>query len=295
MRVGVLMLPTDPWPETRAEAQRIDALGYDHLWTYDHLSWRHYRERSWHASMVWLTGMAAATERIRIGTMVTSPNFRHPVTLAKEAMSLDHVSGGRLVLGVGAGGVGFDATVLGGDVLPPGPRTRRLAEFVETLDLLLRQPAASHRGEFYVVDDARMIPGCVQQPRLPIAVAAAGPRTLALTARFGDAWITYGDASGEHRTPAETEAIVRDQMAVLDDACAAAGRDPNEVERIYMIGNTDDRPTASVDAFVDFAGRYRAMGFTDVVYHHPRADDPVWDDPPEMVERIALEAMPQLR
>ncbi len=101
------MLPTDPWPETVARARRLEELGYDHLWTYDHLSWRRYRDRPWHATIPWLTGLASATASIRLGTMVASPNFRHPVTLAKDAMTLDHISAGRLTLGVGAGGIGL--------------------------------------------------------------------------------------------------------------------------------------------------------------------------------------------
>src|SRR6185437_15172338 len=109
------MLPTDPWPETVRRARHLEAMGYDHLWTYDHLSWRRYRERAWHAAMPWLTGVAAATTRVRVGPMVVSPTFRHPLPFAKEAMTLDHVSDGRLTLGLGAGGTGFDATVLGDD------------------------------------------------------------------------------------------------------------------------------------------------------------------------------------
>ena len=122
MRVGVVLLPTDPWPEARVRVELVEALGYDHLWTYDHLSWRHYRERPWFASIPWLTAAAAATSRIRIGPLVSSPNFRHPVNLAKETMTLDNISGGRVILGVGAGGPGFDSTVLGGELLPPRAR-----------------------------------------------------------------------------------------------------------------------------------------------------------------------------
>src|SRR5687767_3593981 len=105
------MLPTDPWPDTVARARHLDELGFDHLWTYDHLSWRRYRDRPWHATMPWLTGVAAATARIRVGTLVSSPNIRHPVMLAKDAMTIDHISNGRLTIGIGAGGPGFDATV----------------------------------------------------------------------------------------------------------------------------------------------------------------------------------------
>ena len=294
MRVGVLLLPTDPWPETVDRARRLEELGYDHLWTYDHLSWRRYRDRPWHAAVPWLTGVAAATARIRLGTMVASPNVRHPVTLAKEAMTLDHVSDGRFTLGIGAGGVGFDATVLGDEQPSPKERVDRLREFVEVVDGLLRNPTYSYRGERYVVDDARMIPGCVQHPRLPLAIAAGGRRTLSVAARYGDAWITYGDSSYRETSAGATERIVREQTAWLDDACASEGRDPSTVDRIYLIGNTDERPLTSVEAFADFAGRYGDLGFTDLVFHHPRPDDPVWTEPEEIVEEIAVQVLPGL-
>lgn len=288
MRVGVLVLPTDPWPDAVARVKDLEAMGYDHLWTYDHLSWRRYRDRAWHAAIPWLTGMACATTTIRLGTMVTSPNFRHPVTLAKEAMTLDHISDGRLTVGIGAGGTGFDATVLGQAPLSPRERAERLDEFVALLDRLLRNPAGTtHQGERYTVDEARMLPGCVQQPRVPIAVAAGKPKTLATVARFADAWITYGDTDYADDTPEAVEATVRSQTATLEEECEKAGRDLSAIERVYLIGNTVERPLRSVDAFVDFAGRYEALGFTDLVFHHPRPDDPVWNEPVEIVEQIA--------
>jgi alkanesulfonate monooxygenase SsuD/methylene tetrahydromethanopterin reductase-like flavin-dependent oxidoreductase (luciferase family) len=295
VRVGVLLLPTDPWPQTVDLARRLEAMGYDHLWTYDHLSWRRYRERAWHAAMPWLTGIAGVTTRIRVGTMVASPNFRHPLTLAKESMTLDHVSAGRVTLGLGVGGVGFDSTVLGGNAFSPHDAVRRFSEFVEVIDLALREPSVSYHGAFYSVHDARMIPGCVQKPRLPIAVAAGRPRTLDLVARFSDAWITYGDTSKRDLTPAGTERIVRAQVEQLSESCRTIGRDPGEMRRIYLIGNTEERPLASVGAFRDFVGRYAMLGFTDVVFHHPRSDDPFWNDPPEIVESIATEVLPGLR
>jgi alkanesulfonate monooxygenase SsuD/methylene tetrahydromethanopterin reductase-like flavin-dependent oxidoreductase (luciferase family) len=294
MRIGVLLLPTDPWPETVQLARRLEQLGYAHIWTYDHLSWRRYRDRAWHAAIPWLTGLAAETSTVRLATMVASPTFRHPVTLAKEAMTLDHISGGRFTLGVGAGRTGFDAEVFGGHAPTRSQRAARLADFVEAIDQLLRRPATSHYGAYYTINDARMLPGCVQQPRLPLAVAAAGPRTLAVAARHADAWITYGDATYQDITPGGTERIVRRQAEQLAEYCAAAGRDPSEIDRIYLIGNTAEKPLASVAAFNDFVGRYRALGFTDIVFHHPRSDDPVWTDDPSIVEAIATEVLPQL-
>ena len=270
---------------TVERSRTLEALGYDHLWTYDHLSWRRYRDRPWHAAIPWLTGVAGVTSRIRLGTMVASPNFRHPVTLAKDAMTLDHVSGGRVILGVGAGGTGFDATVLGPD---PGHRPARFAEFVEVLDGLLKHPAGySHQGRFYTVDDARTLPGA----RIPIAVAAAGPKALAVAARHADAWITYGEPDSSDLSPARIERAVRIQSERLAEACAAIGRNPAELRRVYLIGNTEERPLQSVAAFTDFAGRYAALGFTDLVFHDPRPDDPVWHDDPEVVAEIALSCL----
>jgi alkanesulfonate monooxygenase SsuD/methylene tetrahydromethanopterin reductase-like flavin-dependent oxidoreductase (luciferase family) len=294
MRIGVLLLPTDPWPETVARAARLEALGFDHLWTYDHLSWRRYRDRPWHATVPWLAGVAGATTTIRLGTMVASPNFRHPVTLAKDAMTLDHISGGRLTLGVGAGGLGFDATVLGGDLLSLAERRQRLAEFVALLDLLLRQPTTSFHGTYYTAEEARMLPGCLQRPRIPLALAAGDPATLRLVADTADAWITYGDSSHRDLTGPGTDAAVRRQLDLLVEACGRVGRDPATIERIYLSGNTEERPLASVAAFEDLVGRCAELGFTDVVFHHPRADDPVWNDPAEIVEAIASEVLPRV-
>jgi alkanesulfonate monooxygenase SsuD/methylene tetrahydromethanopterin reductase-like flavin-dependent oxidoreductase (luciferase family) len=287
VRLGALLMPTDPWPETVERVRRLEALGYDHLWVYDHLSWRRYRDRDWHATFPWLAALAALTERIRFGTMVANPNIRHPLTLAKDAMTIDHVSGGRLTLGIGAGGVGFDATVLGQAKLRPAERVDRLEEMVGVLNGLLRAELSDHDGQWYQFEGARLLPGCVQRPRLPLAIAAGGRRTLQLTARFGDAWITYGDTSYRETSERATDGVVRRQLDQLEAFCDRLGRDPATIDRIYLIGNTEARPLASREAFVDFAGRYRQLGFTDLVFHHPRPDDPVWNEPEAIVEEIA--------
>lgn len=280
-------MPTDPWPETVATARRIEAMGYDHLWVYDHLSWRRYRDRPWHATYPWLTGIAAVTERIRLGTMVSNPNIRHPVTLAKDAMTIDHISGGRLTIGLGAGGTGHDATVLGQSPLSPGERIERLEEFASCLDGLLRGDLRTHDGSWYTFDEARILPRCVQTPRVPLAIAATGPRGLGVAAASGDAWITYGDPSSGDATAAGTMRIVRRQIEMLTERCRRLGRDEIAIDRIYLIGNTDERPLAHIDAFEDFVGRYAEIGFTDIVFHHPRPDDPVWNESVEVVEQIA--------
>jgi alkanesulfonate monooxygenase SsuD/methylene tetrahydromethanopterin reductase-like flavin-dependent oxidoreductase (luciferase family) len=295
VRFGIVVLPTDPWATTRARARHIEALGYDHLWTYDHLSWRHYREEPWYASLIWLTGLAAATETIRIGPLVSSPNFRHPVNLAKEVMTLDHVSDGRVILGLGAGGPGFDSTVLGGELLPPAPRVSRLAEFVAVVDQLLREPRVSHAGEWYTVDEARMIPGCVQQPRVPIALAAGGPRTFALAARYADSWIIEAGSVGTPETPEALDGALAERHDALTRACEAIDRDPASIDRLYMHGWEHERPIASASAFADFAARMQALGFTDVVVTDPRPGDQQWNDPVEVIDEIATTVLPEFR
>src|SRR5450631_3088962 len=113
MRLGVVILPEHPWREAREIWRRAEELGFDHAWTYDHLAWRSLRDDPWFGAIPTLTAAACVTERIRLGPLVASPNFRHPVPFAKELMSLDDVSNGRLTLGIGAGSSSHDAAVLG--------------------------------------------------------------------------------------------------------------------------------------------------------------------------------------
>ncbi|MGZ4757706.1 MAG: LLM class flavin-dependent oxidoreductase, partial [Acidimicrobiales bacterium] len=141
MHVGVVILPNHRWPEARPIWQRAEALGAHTAWTYDHLTWRELRDGPWLSAFPLLTAAAGITSTMRLGTLVTSPNFRHPVTLAKDAMTLDDISGGRLTLGIGAGGTGWDAEALGQEPWPRAERTARFAEFVDHLDHLLSAPA----------------------------------------------------------------------------------------------------------------------------------------------------------
>lgn len=287
LRLGVILMPTDPWPETVSAAQRVEGLGYDHLWVYDHLSWRHYRDRTWWSTYAWLTGIAAATERIRLGPLVGNPNVRHPLLLAKDAMTIDHVSGGRFVLTVGAGGLGFDAEVLGQEPLGPGERIDRLTEHVEVLDGLLRGELEDHEGDWYRIVGARMLPGCVQRPRVPLGIAASGRRGLALVAERADLWVTIGAVTGGEQDLDDVRLALAEQTAMLEDRCSVVGRDPAGIDRLFAAGPALHRPLASLDAVDELLGICREAGVTDLVVHHPRADDPVWDDPPERLAEIA--------
>ncbi|MGW0897282.1 LLM class flavin-dependent oxidoreductase [Streptomyces goshikiensis] len=297
LRLSTVILPVRPWREGgRDQWVRAERLGFHTAYTYDHLSWRTFRDGPWFGALPTLTAAATATEQLRLGTLVTSPNFRHPVTLAKELISLDDISGGRVTLGIGAGGDGFDATALGQEAWTPRERADRFGEFVPLLDRLLTEGAVTEQGTFYSAEEARTIPGCVQEPRLPFAVAGNGPRGLKLAARYGQAWVTTGDPKVfENGTPEDSLEAIRGQLAKLDKACAEIGRDAAQMEKILLTGFTPERNTMleSVDAFVDFAGRHRELGFTEIAIHAPIPDSDFAADE-TVFEKIATEGLAQL-
>ncbi len=170
LRVGVVILPQFSWPEARARWASLEQRGFAHGWTYDHLSWRDLKDEPWFGTLPTLVAAATATTTLRLGTWVMSPNFRHPVTTAKDLMTIDDVAGGRLIAAIGAGGAGWDAGVLGHDTLTPRQRVDRLAEFVTLTDLLLRQPDTTWRGDWFQAVDAKMIPAG-SRSRIELVVA----------------------------------------------------------------------------------------------------------------------------
>jgi alkanesulfonate monooxygenase SsuD/methylene tetrahydromethanopterin reductase-like flavin-dependent oxidoreductase (luciferase family) len=280
VRVGVVLLPEHPWPRAKELWQRCEALGFDHAWTYDHLSWRSLRDDPWHSATATLAAAAVVTERMRLGTLVASPNFRHPVPTARELITLDDLSRGRFTFGIGAGGVGWDATTLGQEPWSTKERADRFEEFVVLSDLLLRQPVTTWRGEHYAAHEARNAPGCIQGPRLPFVIAAGGPRGMRITVEHGQGWVTIGtrDREGGAAPIEEGLATVRDQLARLDEACAAGGRDPATLDRMVLTGLNLDSGVGSVDQFEDTLGRWAELGVTDYVVHWPRPTPPYQGD-----------------
>jgi alkanesulfonate monooxygenase SsuD/methylene tetrahydromethanopterin reductase-like flavin-dependent oxidoreductase (luciferase family) len=278
VRFGVLILPDAPWRIARQRWQSAERMGFDHAWTYDHLTWRSLRDGPWFGAIPTLVAAADATSRIRLGTMVASPTFRHPVTFAKELMTLDDVSDGRVTAGIGAGGEGFDATALRNMAWPRRERSERFEEFVAMLDRLLTEQATSYQGRYYLANEARGIPGCRQRPRLPFAIAATGMRALRLAARYGQSWIA-----------SDSREVGREMVERLVEACAAEGRDPASIERLVLVGHRE-RPLASVEAFREVAGRYAEAGFTDLVVHWPRRREPFAGDV-AVLERIATDVL----
>ena len=285
MRVGVVLLPQARWHGPDGAAQRwrrVEQLGFDHAWTYDHLSWRSLVDEPWFATVPVLAAASLATTTIRLGTWVASPNFRHPVPFAKELMTLDDLSQGRFTLGIGAGGTGFDATVLRQELLSPAERIARLAEFTGLLDELLTHPVTTRHGVRYAAVDARMVPGCVQRPRVPFVVAANGPKGMAIAAEHGQGWATTGKTD-----PADGQdawwAGVRELSRRFDDVAAGC-----PLDRYLNLDSSAVYSLSSLEAYRDAVGRAGELGFTDVVVHYPRSEG-IYAGDVETLEAVAAE------
>ena len=139
MRIGLVVLPTDRWKDARRQWEWADGVGFATAWTYDHIRWGGMPDGPWLAAIPVLAAATAVTERIRLGTLVATPNFRHPVVLARDVIALDDLSDGRFDLGVGPGTEGPDAQALGQDPWPLAERMDRYGEFVQ-----LKPPFSLH-------------------------------------------------------------------------------------------------------------------------------------------------------
>ncbi|MWB97114.1 LLM class flavin-dependent oxidoreductase [Agromyces seonyuensis] len=294
MRHGLVILPQYDRPEVFRRWRAAEEFGFNHAWTYDHLAWRGLAGERWHATIPTLTAAALSTERIELGLFVTSPNFRHPVPFAKELGTVDDLAGGRLLLGVGSGGTGFDAFVLGQEELTPRQRHERYVEFVRGLDALLRfeEPGSggiSFAGDWFEAKDARMVGAPAREPRMPLLLAGNGPKSIRFAAEVGDGWVTTG---GEADEAEAWWAGVAALAARYADAWAATGR-AGEARSILSLDGVHGYSLASTAAYEDAVGRAAGLGFTDVVAHFPRESGLYAGDESVLEEVAAL--LPGLR
>ena len=272
--MGLVILPSDRWREARRQWEWADDVGFTTAWTYDHIRWGGMPVGPWHAAVPVLAAAAAVTHRVRLGTLVATPNFRHPVTLARDALSLDDVGDGRLDLGVGPGSEGPDATALGQQPWSVTERMDRFSEFLKILRAILDGKADARTtitGRYYASDDAPSTPGAFQAP-FPLTVAAGGRRGLGLAARYGQQWVTIGTAALP-RTPANILTAVRRQTALLDAACDEHGRDPSTLRRV-LLWTPVETVITSVGQFDELVAPYEDLGIDQFVLHHPKQTGP---------------------
>src|SRR5207237_7433962 len=225
-----------------------------------------------------LAGLAARTDKIRVGILVTSNTVRCPQVVAKMSVNVAHMSNGRLEIGRGAGWYEPEHTMFG----IPFPETKELVsrfkEAVQVVDLMTREDTSSFDGEYYQLRDARSRPASVQKPRPPLVLGAFGPRMLKIVARYADTWNAFGQ-------PEE----MRERNQMLDDYCREIGRDPDTLDRslYYWVPTSDEDPWVSKDAFYSVIEPYVEAGGNQFIFDQPR------DDRMEMLEWAAAEALPR--
>ena len=216
------------WPELLDMTRAIEDLGYDSVWLGEHLLYR-FADRPargpWEAWTL-MAGLAAVTSRIELGPLVACTNFHNPAMLAKQATTIDEISGGRFILGLGAGWNDTEFKAYG---FPFDHRIDRFEESFDIIRTLLRDGAIDFDGRFYQARDCELIPRSQRPGGPPLMIGSKGPRMLDITMPYADSWnVWFADTDN---SPDGVPAL-RD---LVDDACRRAGRDPGEVERTVAV------------------------------------------------------------
>ena len=243
-------------------AKQADATGWHGVWLADHYmpDTGTTETKSGDLHEVWgvLPAVAAVTQRVRVGTLVSPTSIHHPALLANRASTIDHVSDGRMVLGLGAGWQINEHAAYGFDL---AARVSRFEEAVQVVRELLTTARTTFRGRFYEVVDAPCDPKPVQSP-LPILVGAKGPRMLRITARYADEWNAWSDA--------DSAGPLRQRLI---DACDEVGRDPATIgTSVNALISLDAEPprgrmslAGSVQQVVDQLGRIAEAGYDEFI------------------------------
>jgi probable F420-dependent oxidoreductase len=274
MGIGLKLSRNAPIRSYRQVWRIADQAGFDHCWAFDHLVTLDAdgAGRSVFEGWSLLGAMAEATRRTRIGLLVTGMVFRHPALLAKAAVTIDHLSGGRLELGIGAGWAPLEHEMFGIDI---SHRVGRLAEGLRVMELLWTEERATFHGRHYQLREAVANPKPVQRPRPPLWIGAGGPAILRIAAEHADVWNPAGDGLDEARAAGRQ----------LIEACEVIGRDPAEIRWAAQFGFDG----TGVDELLDELGRWHAAGFTELVITCSGAD------PVRAAEVAAREVLPVAR
>ena len=233
LRFGVQTAPQNTtYKQIEAVWKEADRLGYDTAYVFDHFI-PIFSDPSGPCLEGWtlLSALATETERVRVGVLVTGNTYRNPVLVAKMAMTVDHLSGGRLILGMGAGWFELEHDAYGFPFSTAGGRARRLVEAVEVIKLLFTQERTTFTGKYYNLKNAPFEPKAVQKPHPPILIGGMGPKIIQpLAARSADVWHFF--------VRDDAPDAARGICSNFDSICRQVGRDPNDVEKCTSV-----RPT----------------------------------------------------
>jgi len=296
LRFQVLTLPNTSWSALLRRYQTIEDLGFDLAGMADHfVDWTN-PPSPWFELWTHAAAVAAKTTRVRLSTCVAQIPLRNPAMFARQALTVDHISNGRLELGLGLGLTSDPSyDMMGIPNWGNKERVQRFVEYVEIVDRLLTNEVTSYKGKFYEVNEAVMVmnPRPIQKPRPPIMIAAMGPVMLKNAARYADIWNSISFAEDFDDQMVET----RDRIARIDEHCAAIDRDPGTLRRSYLMFDAKARPSGglikyyeSESIFTDMVERVLELGMTDIGIYYPMREEQF-----PMFERIATEVIPKLR
>jgi len=271
MQFGFMKLTRIPYASLEREIREAEAMGFDSAWIDDDLFTPSYADFD-----VWsvLGGLAVATERIRLGTLVTVPTFRNPAVLAMQALTVDHMSTGRIEIGIGAGGAVESYPAIGVEPWSPRERAERLGECVEIVAQVLRGEPIDYTGQHYASRIEQVIPP-VQHPRPPLTVAAHGPRGMRTAAKYADGWNTLvnlevpGGTEKAFKDLASAVAGTRRMNEQFAEICAEEGRDPSTMRRSILLDRAQNDPWGSLDAFDEFVGVFEEIGIELIAFYWP--------------------------
>jgi Coenzyme F420-dependent N5,N10-methylene tetrahydromethanopterin reductase and related flavin-dependent oxidoreductases len=248
LKFGAITLQTAPYEELVRRWRTLESLTkIDTVWVADHLGNPYRPEQHWYEAWTLLGALATVTTRVRIGPLVSPITLRNPATLARSAVTLSEISGGRAELAVGAGGSSLDHELAEVENWEPRERAQRLEAFVERLDVLLHDDTLSPSAE------------------VPLTIGGQGETALRLAARFATRWNTYG---GRGLSAEEARRVSRERNARLDEFCAETGR---TVVRSALIGHpfVEETPFRSDDAWEEFVAAWAEAGFDELILYYP--------------------------
>ena len=272
MRFSFWPNPAQSYPEVLALAEHVEATGWSGIWYADHfMPDAEDTSAPWPEAWTTLAAIGAKVPRLRIGTLVTGNTYRHPAVLAKMAATLDHITGGRVVLGLGSGWQENEHRQYGIEFYDVAERLARLDEACAVIKALYSEPVANFTGERYQLNDASLEPKPVQDP-LPLMIGGGGEKvTLKITARWADEWNVWG-----------TPETLEHKMRILDAHCESLGRDPKDIQRsavaLLFMSNDEAYVKQMKDAGIqrasiigtvsevrDIVAQYEALGVNELI------------------------------
>jgi alkanesulfonate monooxygenase SsuD/methylene tetrahydromethanopterin reductase-like flavin-dependent oxidoreductase (luciferase family) len=290
LRFGVAFLANVPMDESIRQFKHVEDLGFDVAGTGDQFVNYIDPEKLWYEQWTQTTAWAANTKHIKIGMFVTAFPYRNPAIVAKQAATLDHISKGRLEVGLGAA---LESDPCYGMIGIPNWRSKerlaRFREYVEIVDSLLRNKVTNYEGQYYKIKEAIMNPLPIQKPRPPIIIAANQPRMLKNAVRYANTWTTLGSAEGLED--------VRKRNTLVDKYCNQLGRDPRTLRRSFWLYEHNALASngllacyESEDVFSEMVKPFIDMGMNEILVSYPYQEEQT-----PVFEKIAKEVIPELK